>query len=344
MDTDDDAPGLRSFEIDTWRKKLVPVNKVSTGGKGPCHVVVAAEGDKRYCIVANYTGASVVAIPFGADGTLGELTSTQDMWPFYNKAECEHGRQEAPHPHGVAMHGGHAFVCDLGCNAIVRFSFDFASGRLGQSSAKAFASSHKGAGCAATPLAAAAGASAPPPQNTHAHTRNTHTAPAAPVPTYTCTLHTAHCTLHTETHTHAHAHAHAAPADRACVPAAVCGRGAPCDRPRHVVFSGSMAYAVNELDNTVDCYHVDQASTDLARSEQPNAQTFPFPLIKRGASSCCASLRATDTGCNAENDLAATVKIARTGHLFVFDLLCGAVTVLFRCCYVHAPLLPAWRR
>ena len=60
-----------------------------------------------------------------------------------------------------------------------------------------------------------------------------------------------------------------------------------------------MAYAVNELDNTVDCYHVDQASCDLARSEQTNV---PFPPTgktwRKFFSVAC--LRAKDTGCNVE--------------------------------------------
>ena len=44
VDTDDDAPGVRSFRIDAVDKRLVPINKVSTGGNGPCHLIVVTQG------------------------------------------------------------------------------------------------------------------------------------------------------------------------------------------------------------------------------------------------------------------------------------------------------------
>ena len=46
VDMDDDAPCVRAYLVDAVSKKLSEVSKVSSLGKAPCHLTVAASDGK----------------------------------------------------------------------------------------------------------------------------------------------------------------------------------------------------------------------------------------------------------------------------------------------------------
>lgn len=117
--------GLTSFAIqaDGTLKKL---NQQSSGGAGPCHVVVDAAG--THALVANYGGGSAAVLPIGEDGNLGPASSlVQHQGSSVNKQ-----RQEAPHAHSINLDAANrfAFVADLGLDQVLIYRYDAAKGLL----------------------------------------------------------------------------------------------------------------------------------------------------------------------------------------------------------------------
>jgi 6-phosphogluconolactonase len=62
------AGAVTAFAIDAKSGKLTELNKVSSRGGAPCHLVVDPTG--KNVLVANYTGGNVAVLPVGADGKL----------------------------------------------------------------------------------------------------------------------------------------------------------------------------------------------------------------------------------------------------------------------------------
>jgi 6-phosphogluconolactonase len=111
---------VTAFAIDGQTGKLTPLNAQSSGGTGPCHVVVDKEG--RCVLVANYGGGSVASLPIQADGKLGEPGSViQHRGTSVNKS-----RQEAPHAHSINVDPANhfAFAADLGLDKVLVYKLD----------------------------------------------------------------------------------------------------------------------------------------------------------------------------------------------------------------------------
>lgn len=134
VDMENDDPGIRSYRLDSKTGKLTPLNKVPCGaGAGPCHIEVCSSGGMSggpaFLVVANYEQGSVKLFPIDStDGSVQDCADTcvhsKDEFPL------AHGRQEAPHPHGVTAHKEWVYVCDLGKNAVLQYSLDCAQGTL----------------------------------------------------------------------------------------------------------------------------------------------------------------------------------------------------------------------
>ncbi|HOC01541.1 MAG TPA: beta-propeller fold lactonase family protein, partial [Verrucomicrobiota bacterium] len=91
------AGGVSAFSIDRATGRLELLNQVSSGGPGPCHLVVDATG--KWVLVANYGGGSVALLPIQGNGALGEAVSFHQ----HQGSSLNAKRQEGPHAHGVTL-------------------------------------------------------------------------------------------------------------------------------------------------------------------------------------------------------------------------------------------------
>jgi 6-phosphogluconolactonase len=117
---------VSAFSIDSATGKLKFINQQSSGGAGPCQLVLDKTG--RNVLVANYSSGSVAVLPVDANGRLGEATCVvQDTGKGPNAK-----RQEGPHAHCVTMSPDNqfAFVCDLGTDKVMGYKFDADHGKL----------------------------------------------------------------------------------------------------------------------------------------------------------------------------------------------------------------------
>lgn len=130
-----------AFAINAEDGKLRLLNQQSSGGDGPCHLIVDHTG--KNVLIANYGGGSCAVLPVQGDGSLGAATAfIQHQGSSANKQ-----RQEGPHAHGIYLDAGNrfAFVPDLGLDKVMIYKFDSASGKL-TSNDPAFASIAPGSG------------------------------------------------------------------------------------------------------------------------------------------------------------------------------------------------------
>ncbi|MGH7378010.1 MAG: lactonase family protein, partial [Candidatus Methylomirabilales bacterium] len=79
-------------------------------------------------LAANYGGGSVVALPVGAGGTLGEATA----FIQHQGSSVNPRRQEAPHAHSINLDPENRFAvaADLGLDRLLVYRFDPARGTL----------------------------------------------------------------------------------------------------------------------------------------------------------------------------------------------------------------------
>ena len=122
----DDAGGVNAYSIGE-NGKLSLINKESTKGTGPCHLVVEANG--KYLFVANYAGGSVAMFEINDDGSLNE---TCDFHQHVGGSMVEPTRQNEPHAHSVTVSPGNnqLIVCDLGLDKVLVYDIDHDGGKL----------------------------------------------------------------------------------------------------------------------------------------------------------------------------------------------------------------------
>jgi 6-phosphogluconolactonase len=117
--------GVTAFAIQPGGT-LKQLNQQSSGGAGPCHLVVDATG--KNVLVANYGGGSAACLPIRDDGTLGEATS----FVQHQGSSVNPQRQEKPHAHSVNLDPANRFaiVADLGLDKLLVYKFDAEKGTL----------------------------------------------------------------------------------------------------------------------------------------------------------------------------------------------------------------------
>lgn len=105
---------------------LKALNRESSGGGGPCHLVVDKAG--KNVLAANYGGGSVCCLPISRDGRLAKTSA----FVQHHGKSVDRGRQEAPHAHSVNLDPANrfAFVADLGLDEVLVYRFDSAKGSL----------------------------------------------------------------------------------------------------------------------------------------------------------------------------------------------------------------------
>ena len=122
--------GITAFSVNRSTGELTQINQQSTGGPGPCHLMV--DSTDSMVIVTNYSGGSVSAHPIAADGSVGEQTTfIQHEGSSINKQ-----RQEKAHAHSVNIDktNKYAFVCDLGKDQVLTYAMDVENAKLSLSS------------------------------------------------------------------------------------------------------------------------------------------------------------------------------------------------------------------
>jgi 6-phosphogluconolactonase len=116
-----------AFSIQPKTGKLTALGQQSSGGSGPCHVLVDHTG--RWVLVANYGSGSVACLPIKEDGGLGAAWSAIQ----HSGSSVHPQRQQGPHAHGFALDRANriALAADLGLDKIFIYRFDADRGKLG---------------------------------------------------------------------------------------------------------------------------------------------------------------------------------------------------------------------
>ena len=116
---------VSAFSIDFRHDRLLPLNKVSAHGAGPCHLAFDRSG--HWLAVSNYEDGSMAILPVGADGKLGEAVATDR-----HQGASIHPRQQGPHAHGTVFSLDNRFLllADLGLDRIFVYRFDAAHGTI----------------------------------------------------------------------------------------------------------------------------------------------------------------------------------------------------------------------
>jgi 6-phosphogluconolactonase len=119
------AGSVSSFSIDPKTGMLTPINKTTTRGTIPAHLVVDKTG--KSLVVANYGSGSTVAFPVNADGSIAPASA------FVQHTGSSTGpRQKGPHAHAVVLSPDNRFVFvpDLGLDQILSYRLDPAKSTL----------------------------------------------------------------------------------------------------------------------------------------------------------------------------------------------------------------------
>jgi 6-phosphogluconolactonase len=117
---------VSAFALDPKTGKLTFLNKVASGGAGPCHVSVDRTG--KDVLVANYGGGSVSVLPIRTGGRLAEASA----FVQHTGSGADPGRQAGPHAHSANLAPDNRFVMvtDLGLDKVLVYRFDAAKGLL----------------------------------------------------------------------------------------------------------------------------------------------------------------------------------------------------------------------
>ncbi|MBI2481594.1 MAG: lactonase family protein [Planctomycetia bacterium] len=118
--------GVTAFAINPKDGSLTKLNEKSSGGAGPCYVVVDATG--KNVLVANYGGGSVASLPIKSDGTLEDASA----FIQHQGSSVNEQRQSGPHGHSINLSPDNkfAFAADLGLDKILIYAFDAEQGQL----------------------------------------------------------------------------------------------------------------------------------------------------------------------------------------------------------------------
>ncbi len=111
---------ISSFTIDRKTGAITFLNKIDSGGGGPCHLVVDKTG--KMLFVANYGSGSVASFAIKPDGSIGERTGFDQ----HTGSSVDPARQKGPHAHAVVLSPDNRFlfVPDLGTDQIKIYRVD----------------------------------------------------------------------------------------------------------------------------------------------------------------------------------------------------------------------------
>ena len=115
-DVDDHTAYVYAFAIESDTLRLV--NRQPSYSFAPCHLVVHPDGQRL--LLSNYVGGMLVSYRLMEDGRLDTKADTLRL-----TGNGPHPRQDASHPHSVFLSpdSRFAYVCDLGTDRIMTFSY-----------------------------------------------------------------------------------------------------------------------------------------------------------------------------------------------------------------------------
>jgi 6-phosphogluconolactonase (cycloisomerase 2 family) len=121
-----DGSEASAFRIDPATGELAFLNRVTTGGRNPVHLM--ADPTNRFMVVANHIVAGEVksglsALPITADGRLGEPA---DVVAFDGKIGPHRVEQPFPKPHQAQFDPSGKFIVvpDKGCDRVLVYTID----------------------------------------------------------------------------------------------------------------------------------------------------------------------------------------------------------------------------
>jgi 6-phosphogluconolactonase len=121
-----DGTEASAFRIDPESGRLSFLNRVSTGGVNPVHLM--ADPSNRFLIIANHivkdgVKSGLASLPIGTDGSLG---SAVDVVAFEGAIGPHRVEQPFPKPHQVEfdLSGRFIVVPDKGCDRVVVYTLD----------------------------------------------------------------------------------------------------------------------------------------------------------------------------------------------------------------------------
>jgi 6-phosphogluconolactonase len=127
-----DGSEASAFRIDPATGELAFLNRVTTGGRNPVHLM--ADPTNRFMVVANHIVAGEVksglaTLPIAADGRLG---APVDVVAFDGKIGPHRVEQPFPKPHQVQFDPSGKFIVvpDKGCDRVLVYTID-GGGKLG---------------------------------------------------------------------------------------------------------------------------------------------------------------------------------------------------------------------
>ncbi|HEV2486704.1 MAG TPA: lactonase family protein [Terracidiphilus sp.] len=145
---------VTAFSVDPVSGDLTVLNTVSSGGAGPAHMSLDAQG--KYAFVANYAGGSIAVLPIQSDGSLGvavDVHRDEDFLGSRHATDAPRGSfaisgHDRPHAHMILPDPSNKFVLatDLAQDRIYVYRFDAASGKLTPAESAPFASLPSGNG------------------------------------------------------------------------------------------------------------------------------------------------------------------------------------------------------
>ncbi len=122
-----DETEISAFRIDPGTGLLEFVNRVSTGGRNPVHLVV--DPANRHVVVANHGSSSLAVLPIRSDGALAAVS---DLVTLTGQIGPHRVEQPFAKPHQVAFDRSGTFLAvpDKGLDRVFVFRLDAAAGKL----------------------------------------------------------------------------------------------------------------------------------------------------------------------------------------------------------------------
>ena len=117
---------ITAFSVDPRTGNLGFLNRQSSLGSIPCHLVVDAAG--KNVLLANYTGGNVAVLPILSGGKLGTATSVRQ----HHGSSVNPTRQTGPRAHSINLDAANWFAvaADLGIDQLLVYRFDGVKGKL----------------------------------------------------------------------------------------------------------------------------------------------------------------------------------------------------------------------
>jgi 6-phosphogluconolactonase len=115
-----------SLAVDEATGDLKPLNEQSSGGNGPCHITIDAQG--KNVLIANYGAGSCGVLPIKEDGSLAEMS----CYVVHSGEVADAKRQGGPRGHSINLDAANkfAFCADLGLDKVLIYKYDAAAGQI----------------------------------------------------------------------------------------------------------------------------------------------------------------------------------------------------------------------